>query len=173
MCWFIEGRTPCPLPVSNLRIIVVLILKLDLGVGKCWANILAQVCQPALLSVQSFIPFLARITNCSRWALVYLFILTKTDVFGLGIQEETDQQNLSVGCCSWSCWQALSICGTLALQQWLGWHTWLVSGNRQVITPDCFLSLGLGFGSGFFWSAVLFLGSKAAVPVDPSAGIYN
>lgn len=51
--------------VLYLRISVVLVLELDLGVGRCWANIVAQVCQPALLSVQSFIPFLARITNCT------------------------------------------------------------------------------------------------------------
>lgn len=69
--------------LSNLKLIAVLVLVLDLGVGRCWANILAQVYQPALLSVQSFIPFLARITNYTISALVYLFILTKTDMLRL------------------------------------------------------------------------------------------
>lgn len=43
--------------VSNLRITVVLVKELELGVGRCWASIPAQVCQPALLSVQSFLVF--------------------------------------------------------------------------------------------------------------------
>lgn len=43
--------------VSHLRITVVLVKEFELGVGRCWASVPAQVCQPALLSVQSFLVF--------------------------------------------------------------------------------------------------------------------
>lgn len=101
-------------------------LELDLSVGRCWANILAQVCQPALLSVQSFIPFLARITNYTIWAVVYLLILTKTDMLRLGARFELGIQESF-------CWLLFIKSLASSLHVWyisfaaMAWYTGLVS----------------------------------------------
>lgn len=43
--------------LSNLRITVVLVKEFEMGVSRCWASVPEQVCQLALLSVQSFLIF--------------------------------------------------------------------------------------------------------------------
>lgn len=76
------------------------------------------------------------------------------------------------------CWLLFIMSLASSLHMWyisfaaMAWCTRSVSGDRQVITPGCFLSLGLGFGSGFL-SAEPFLGGKAAAFVDLPPGIYN
>lgn len=73
ICLFIEGRMPWFLLVSNLRITVVLVKELELGVGRCWASISAQVCQPVLLSVQFFLVFRQR-SQIAQYRCVFIYL---------------------------------------------------------------------------------------------------
>lgn len=48
---------PCVFTCPSLGITMVAVKELKLGVGWCWASVPGQLCQQALLSVQSFIIF--------------------------------------------------------------------------------------------------------------------
>lgn len=48
---------PCVFTCPSLGITMVAVKQLKLGVGWCWASVPGQLCQQALLSVQSFIIF--------------------------------------------------------------------------------------------------------------------
>lgn len=127
ICLFIKGMTLWVLLVSNLRVTVVLVTELELGVGRCWASVPAQLCQPALLSVQSFLLF-QQGSQIAQYEYLFVYF-NKTSHAGAWSKRWAGalRTKRPLDLCNGGCLKLLaSFLHTwhVSLEQWLRMHGW-------------------------------------------------